>query len=228
MLNTLIEKIDDKIDAIKIENYDKDLSEVDFPVSWTFYFYLERYSSFLKSSKQLLIKFDEFPMHEMSLGLILRTMILDSLTIFELLSGANSKDDVKPKLNKLLIDNVIHYFKNFDGEDGLKNDLKNKLEAKFGSLLTQLGVTEIDELIKNPRQYSYKSPSKIYNTVKSSKYKKFAQGYDLYLHYSKYEHFGLISPLMSKIKNDKKLEILIIGYNYIFDVIDFIMKSVDD
>lgn len=216
-INKIIEKIESKIDY---ESYDKDLSKVEFPFSWTFQLFFERFDSSLKSCKTLISELDRLPLHDMAIGLIIRTMILDSMTILELLSHANDSHDVKIKIHSLLSDNLRHLFnKNKISEE--EKILLDALNKKFSFLLEDMGVAGIQDILDSNNKY--KSPSKIYLTLNSSKFKSCAGVYFLYLYYSKYEHFGTIYPLISRANLEIKKRMIKISFEYIEKIINSIV-----
>ncbi len=224
-INNIIERI---ISKINYDTYDKDLSKVEFPFSWTFQLFFERFDSSLKSCQKLISELEEFPLHDMAIGLIIRTMILDCMTLLEILSHASNSNDVKPKIHKLLVDNFLAQFKDYKNKDDISEKEKillNEFDKKFSFLFKDMGLKGIQDILENNKMYKYKTPSKRFSTINTSKYKSFAEGYYLYLYYSKYEHFGAIYPVISRANIETKRRMIKTSFEYIESVVNFIVDN---
>lgn len=226
----IIEKIDERLSKLKYDYLDlNSLNKLEFPYNWVFYLYFERYFVLLTTCKNLLEEYKIYPHYDMPVGLLLRTMILDSLTIVEILSQIEDVKEPNNNINKLLVDNLIRFFDSNESlNDEINEKFKKEFELKFGIILKQLNVSSVDGLIENRKTFHYKTAKQIYNSIKVSKYKKLAYGYELYLYYSKYEHFGLLYPIISRISKDTKTHFLNESFDFIFHVIDQLIDSVEN
>lgn len=232
MIPEIIRKIDGKLPLLEAELTKNGYTTLEFPVQWTFYLYFERFAILLRSSKDLLLEFENNSSYEFPIALNLRTMLLDSLTIIELISNINNGSNIEKRINKLLIDNIIHYFRYFNEESKkgridleIYDELMNKTKERFKILFKKLGIISIKELLQSEKKYRYKSPKSIYNTIITSNLKSFADGYDYYLYYSKFEHFGALYPIISGTAIDKKIGIMNSAFNYIFKIIDYLLEA---
>jgi CRISPR/Cas system CMR-associated protein Cmr5 small subunit len=168
---------------------------------------LERLNHSAYTLDALFTKVETEPIHEFSIGILVRALLLDALigmNLFKIVKEEknNNKTDQEIELQaKKFCDKVL--------SDGLKNTLDYYEKAK------ELGIIDEQQLSRNKaniaQNYKYffhndfseeslklrhekpLSPSKLFNNLaNSTELKKYCVLYDQYLYFSKYDHFGIL------------------------------------
>lgn len=232
MEQTLINNIDKWTDELKFILDKKEIEKLSFPTEWAFYYIMERYYVNLKTIYDLIPKLHKDTLIEIPMGLIMRASLLDSLMALDFFCLSLDADDMEAKIQVYLVDHVINTHKYFedlkkygeiDDKDFYLSRINMEKETKF--LLDKMGIENMDDLISNKENYKCPSPKIIFNRLVSSKYKAFAKCFDHYNYYSKYEHFGLLYPLFSRLDYKEKLKILESSLNYIFLIINILVDN---
>jgi hypothetical protein len=231
------------IDKIKIdiEKYlkelnfiiaDKEKRKLDFPTEWAFYYIMERYHINLSVINDLIVNLDKNDLIDIPIGLILRASLLDSLISFDLLYFSENKEDLEGKIQKYLIDNNINTYGYFQelkkygivqSEDFIS--ARENMERSIKILIDHMGIKDIEELISRENDYKPPSPKAIFKKLINSKYKYLSGCFDCYNYYSKYEHFGILYPMISRQDNTQKNNIVKTSLEYIFMIIDILKDT---
>lgn len=172
----------------------------------------KRFSILVKATNLFIDNLKKDISYEMQIGLLLRPALLDVLAyIFitdEFLEKTYNTQQfewilLKPKIEKLLGHNLIKYKKETDKffEDkyidavSYKNTINNLIKVStdvFGK-----------NILSNSKDFIFPNASSLYNELTNTVHsKKYAPVYYLYSHYSKYEHFGLLTTLMPNEKSN--------------------------
>lgn len=199
--------------------------------------YLERFTYGLESINLLLIHYPKNPNVETSIGLIIRTSLLDFMTVTYLVSyQADIKSEIDTEggekydkqFNAFLSDqmyNTIMYLKLVrDMFVITQNDYKEaitNLQLTYKSLFTDEHVDLINPENKLISK-KFASPKELFKRIHNSPLtQKFSKIYDLYTYYSKYEHFGLMTHYMQRRGEDNNFETIIDSLKYLIKGIGF-------
>jgi len=228
----IISKIEENIKSIEIFLSKKEIYKLEFPTEWTFYFIMERYLINLKTIRKLLPNLKNDGLYEIPIGLIIRTSILDSLTSLDIFCLTADGDEMEEKIQNILLDNVfitINYFNDLHQYGEIEtNDLrkaKENMEEGLKILLEKIGKKDINELIKEKKNFKINTPKSIFDKLMASKYRNFGKCYDYYNYYSKFEHFGVLYPMLSRQKYEEKIDLIENSLKYIFLIIEILMSE---
>jgi hypothetical protein len=166
---------------------------------------LIRFSFLIKATNHFIDDLKKDSSFEMQIGLLLRPILLDILS-YEYIMAEFKKNVVENQkiefslisdVENYLADNLVRYKTETERfySDSYINENQSENINKF------LNKISIDVFGKNifqgSKKYSFPPASFLYNKIKESKFsKKYAPVYYLYSHYSKYEHFGLLTTIM--------------------------------
>ncbi len=193
---------------------------------------IKRFSNLVKSTNFYIDDLKKDSSYEMQIGLLLRPALLDILS-FEYIIDDFIKHLIETesfdwtlltqKTEQYLADNIIHYVKESDRflNDSYIKDYQHKnIHNRFEKICLDIFKKDI---FLETNKYKFPSASSLFDTVKKSLIlKKYAPVYYLYLHYSKYEHFGLLTKIMSNEKINSLEDItfrLVQSYSFINKVI---------
>ncbi len=196
--------------------------------TFTFINYLERFRDALDAVSVLLKSFSEKPNLETSIGLTLRAALLDFLTVTFLTSfyvdintdnskGQEEFDSIINALNSDQALNTIRFI-----EVMLKNKFITreefelaitKLHDNYNFLFNSLDLANPVASLKAKKHYSVKDMFHRINNHHLTT--KFAGVYDLYMYYSKYEHFGMLTHFMQRHNLDTDLYRIIYSVSYL-------------
>ena len=203
---------------------------------FTFINYLERFTFCFENINFLLKQYQHNPNVETGIGLMLRSSLLDLMTITYLSTYA--EDDIKAKnsnneffneqFNILMTDQILNtfkYLKSVKEAEIISDSEKRKIIEQTVKDFSFLFVNEeVDyehpesKLITN----KFLSPAFIYKRI--SKYpssKNLSLVYDLYTYYSKYEHFGIMTYFLQRRGADVDFTNMITSFKYIFIGLNF-------
>ena len=179
------------------------------PENYLFLKILERFTINLDSTKVLLAEIDKRTYREFSIKLILRTSLLDFIILSylgNLITKINAPDDYKNEekyqegINKILCEQAMYDFKNLKlllSKGVISNDeYEKKIQIIFSVFKIYISGKNID--LKNPeKSLKYNKFLSIVEMFKQLSEnditKKFANVYELYHKFSKYEHIGLLT-----------------------------------
>ncbi len=170
----------------------------------------------------LLSHLDEEPKHEYSLGIIMRSCLLDSLismNVYEITLDSKEKNESREVLDsriadfcKTILSDGLH--KAFDHFEDLKNSNLIKEEV-LSSIYNDFGTKEEmllephsgDGSKPKPKFKKVYSPRQLYTNLRKNKELKLigAALYDSYAYFSKYDHFGYFYFQFRLEDLDKKL-----------------------
>lgn len=219
-----------EISQIGLNTHEK-FSSDNFDFETFFYLaYLERFKFNISCVSVLLKNIQEHPYLETSIGLTIRATLLDFMIITNLLSY---KADIKSEKD---IDGLNKYKNEFDSviADQMWNSIKYVKTAKNTGIINAIEYKRIIDNIWI--QYGnlfisetpdYEAPeSKLITTVfKSAKQyfmrihnhaivKEYSNSYDLYIYYSKYDHFGIMTHYMQRKDINKDVSRIIDSLKY--------------
>lgn len=220
----------DKISGVGLTALDKFPSD-EYSLETFFYItYLNRFVFNIGSVNILIKNIKEHPYIETSIGLTIRTTLLDFMVITYLISY---QADIVPDDN---LDKKNIFEKEFNSviTDQIYNSIKYVKTAKdCGFLTADSYKTTIDNLMYTYRFLfkddipDYEKPeSKLISSVfKSPKQyfirihnhpivKDYSMVYDLYIYYSKYDHFGIMTHFMQREDINKDVERIIGSLKY--------------
>ncbi len=146
---------------------------------------------------------------EMSICLLLRAGLSDSLIVFHFVSlidgldisdNEKANDKVKKEIKELLSDNYIRLIR--DGRNHVKRGSMS--EQSFNEINNYLLAT-FPFLSMESKGTMFPSASMIYNDERHKGNLKVAveRAYDLFSTFSKYEHFGIISFYLSRLRRNE-------------------------
>lgn len=176
--------------------------------------------------RNLVLQIDKEPRVEYSIGIILRTTILDILIALNfhkaLIGKGNSTSEggavaSEQFANEILSDGLrltMNYFENAKGE-GLITE--GELKANYSDLVNRFPIFFKTYLHDGSRPdlvfAAYYSPQKLFlNVYQQKEFKELSKLYDLYQFYSKYDHYGILYFELIRQPMSKKNE-------YIADVV---------
>ena len=175
--------------------------------------YLERYTYALDSVNILLRSYEKNPNVETSIGLIIRTSLLDFMTVSYLRAyysdispnDALSQEKFDEVFNSLLVDHINNTFKylKLAKNVGFINE-KERIET-LDSLyhtyhfLFNTAITDYDNPSEALISQKYITPKDLFTKLISHPVtKNDAYVYDMYMYYSKYEHFGIVTHFLQR------------------------------
>lgn len=181
---------------------------------------IERLCHSTKTLKTLFEKIETEPSHEYSIGIIVRALLLDTLTGMNLFkihcdSEANKDtEEVNDKKSSLFceinlsdgLSKTLSYLSNakkygFIDKEQLKESYKNTVASKSYFFEPYLNDGTIPVL----KHKKYFSPQKLFEILASdANMKKTASIYDAYLYFSKYDHFGIMYYEIIRMNKDEK------------------------
>lgn len=194
--------------------------------TFTFINFLERFTGYSKSISLLLNNYSNNT--ETSIGLILRTGLLDFFTIAYLSTYHPQIDtnenliNFQKKIGELNSDHIHVTFKY------LKLSLKNRIISKqefnlaidstrsnFSFLFHDSNIDyEFPE--KNLIYKKFKSTTQLFTRINSHKsLKDVSNVYDIYTYYSKYEHYGIMTHYMQRYDSKQDIERINLSLKYL-------------
>ena len=191
--------------------------------------YLERFTYNLKSINILLGHYKDVPHVETSIGLIMRASLLDYMTTAYLSTymadakpdDAPSQEKFKKEFDSMIADQVRHtisYAKLALSIGHIKKpDYKKVIEGLFHSYHFVFADTAIEYDTPEKKLISSHtiSPTALYKRIHSHPLtNKYAGVYDLYIYYSKYEHFGIMTHFLQRRGEDLNLDTILAGIKY--------------
>jgi hypothetical protein len=228
--------INDKIFFLGLKEYRKFPSgECEKPTHFVFQNYLERFIFNLEATNVLLKEYLTKPSMEHSIGMLIRSSLLDFLTIQYLTSYGFDKVDENSFIkigNSILCDhihNTFKYYKITEVDTGIefKEEVDN-LRALFPFLFNDEPIN-YSEPAKNLIGGRLSTTTDMYNRIKvHPKTKKFAKVYELYSYYSKYEHFGILSHHFQKRGEDTNFNNMVWGLHYMILGIEISLAYLSD
>ncbi len=233
---TNIITINDKIFFLGLKEYRKFPSgECEKPTHFVFQNYLERFIFNFEAITLLLKEYLSKPTMEHSIGMLVRSSLLDFLTIQYLTSYGFDKADEKTFIkigNSILCDHIHNTFKYYKitGTDigiEFKEEVDN-IRALFPFLFNDEPIN-YNEPGKNLIGGRLSSTTDMYNRIKVNPMtKRFAKVYELYSYYSKYEHFGILSHHFQKRGEDTNFNNMVWGLHYMILGIEISLGYLSD
>lgn len=194
--------------------------------TFTFINFLERFTGYTKSISLLLKNYSNNT--ETSIGLVLRTSLLDFFTIAYLstyhpqIDTNENLTNFQKKIGELNSDHIHNTFKY------LKLSLKNRIISKqeFNSAIDStwdnfsflFQNSDIDyEFPERKLIYKkFKSPTELFTRINSHKsLKAVSNVYDIYTYYSKYEHYGIMTHHMQRYDLKQDIERINLSLKYL-------------
>jgi hypothetical protein len=195
---------------------------------FTFINYLERFTYSLESIEILLANFKRKPNVETAIGLIIRASLLDFITI-TYLSSYNG--DIKPgntkaqqefdkEFDSLVSDQIHNTIKYLELMKKQKQVSKEDFELTIQNLYHTYNFLFNGLDLSNPsstlKTESFKSTKKMFIRINNHPLtKKMSMVYDLYIYYSKYEHFGIMTHFMQRENINQDLDRIVWSVRYI-------------
>ena len=181
--------------------------------------YFERIVYSLDTVRILIPIYKRNSNYETSIGLILRTSLLDFMTITYLSSveikRPNSSDTEIHKIIADQIDKTIKYLKTVKNKGAItikqfQIAIKNLFDT-YPFLFSQYDLEHLDKKIK----YKFVSPAGMFTHIfDTPQTRPFANAYDTYNYYSKYEHFGIQTHQIQRRGEIECISMMTIAINY--------------
>lgn len=155
----------------------------------------------------------------------MRVCILDAITAVYLLLFIEDSEKFKSQVLRLDIitesqlKNELRSNKNIDADK--IDELKEKIRYQFPDHFRDEEELKLNDEIKPIK------PSKMKKAIENSEFDEFAKMYFYYNHYSKYEHYGIFSKTLLNLNPDLEFDYLIISTAYIFNVVFFILATME-
>lgn len=200
---------------------------------------IERLCHSSKTIKSLLEKIELVPSHESSVGIILRTLLLDTLmgmNLFKIYCDSEVEGD-----SQEIIYEKSSIFCAINLSDGLSKTLSYLTDAKKYGYINEEQLKEAykntvtsksyffepyhnDGTVPVLRHRKYFSPQKLFEVLASDpNMKKTASIYDAYLYFSKYDHFGIMYYEIIRMDKMEKQRIYIEAFEALVAHLTFLI-----
>jgi hypothetical protein len=200
-------------------------------IVFVFIGYLERLTASLDSINILLQQYKDKPYIETSIGLIIRASLLDYMTMAYMstfFSDIKSKDDTEgeikfqEKFNALICDQIHNTFKYLKLTKSSNLISQEDYNSAIENCYKNYHFAFIDDQVDydHPEQKlictKFVSPRDMFTRIHNHPLtKKYSKVYDLYIYYSKYEHYGIMTHFMQNQGFDNNFSRIILSIKYI-------------
>jgi len=182
-------------------------------LKFVFINYLDRFTYSLDSINILLRSYEKNPNIETSIGLIIRTSLLDFMTVSYMrvhYSDISPNDNVAKEkfdevFNSLLVDHINNTFKyvKLAKNVGFINDIEKTetIDSLYHTynFLFKTKIVDYDNPGESLISQKFITSREIFiKLVSHSLTKSDAHVYDMYMYYSKYEHFGIVTHFLQR------------------------------
>jgi hypothetical protein len=193
--------------------------------------FLERFVFHLEGIVTLLKPYKRNGRMDASIGILIRVCLLDFMTLTYLTSYAFDDEQALTvgklygaylkQIEILLCDhiyNTLKYLK-IGKEAGVipPKDYVQAVTATFENYSRYFTDDKVDLVAPEMkvRHTKFPSPQAIFQRISSHPaVKRFARIYDLYCYYSKYEHLGILSPVLQRVDASEQLNSILAGVEY--------------
>lgn len=229
-LNKIAECLETTTDIGKTITKSKHNKDLSYPHEFSLTLFLERFSDNSRSLSILIKSLNIYPNIETSIGLILRSSLLDFLTINYLIIIFETKgeDAYLEELNKLMFDNIARTVKTLKTywDYGYINkteyeELILSLKLKYSHYITILKIKDIESISGRKKLLT---PIQLFTKIQlNSKYKKNSYAFELYDWYSKYDHFGILSYAFPRSSDTSNLLRIMQSISYLLEGIALVL-----
>lgn len=229
-LNKIAECLETTTDIGKTITKSKHNKDLSYPHEFSLTLFLERFSDNSRSLSILIKLLNIYPNIETSIGLILRSCLLDFVIINYLIIIRETKgeDAYIEELNKLMFDNIVRTVKILKTywDTGYIN--KTEYEERILSLKSNcsyyLTILKIEDIESIPDCNKFLTPIQLFRKIQSnSKYKKNSYAFVLYDWYSKYDHFGILSYAFPRWSDTKNILRITQSISYLLEGMAFVL-----
>lgn len=196
-------------------------------VVFTFINYLERFTYSLESIEILLRVMPKKPNVETSIGLIIRSSLLDFMTVGYLTTyyadeSINKTGNSDEGFHAVLTDQVRHVLKDIKLYKGSQMITSSEYDEMVTAIKNNYSFLFKDDIEENQSiddsliTSKHISPRGMFQRMRNHHLtSKHSDVYDLYLYYSKYEHSGIMTHFMQRQGFDLDIERIKISLQYI-------------
>jgi hypothetical protein len=183
--------------------------------------YIERIIYSLDTVRHLIPVYKKSPHYETSIGLILRTSLLDFLTITYLTTVEfNGNRNLQDELNGLIGDQVsktIHFLKTVRQTKCItEEEFSVATRGLFDTYSFLFSEYDLENFNKKMTCTSV-SPAKMFKDIcDNENTRKYMVAYDCYNYYSKYEHFGIQTHDIQRRGDNEDIKQMLVAITYCF------------
>lgn len=189
--------------------------------------YIERFVDTLCSINTLIANPENRIYTETSVGIIIRSSLLDLITIAYLYSykmeiiDEETQEKFDTEFDKFMIDHIANNIKYFKTARDTGIATPDEYKLIIENLWSSYGFAFKDKTIDydNPENKliskEFLSPKQMFLRIRNHHFtKEYAKIYDLYIYYSKYDHFGIMTRFMLE-QNSENFETFIYAMKFV-------------